>query len=653
MLDVPYNERCPVTDAATIQPDAATTTSPNPRGLTDLLARPMHWLTGPILDKELRVASRRKRLYALRTLYLTLMALILVPAWNSVVDSGYYRGNYYGDAAIAYRMADLGRTIVPFIVWMQYVAVQLVAMLTMSTSVSDEIARRTLGTLLTTPMNAWQLVMGKLASRLVQCVSLLAMSLPVLALLTVFGGVQWSFVLIGLALTFSTLLIVSSVTMFFSILNRRSYLVFIESLLTVAVLIGGSVLFLALLVGIDVTTGRTATSCLTIFHPVMPLIVETASQSGGRVAFGSAWLAPWWVNVIVSVAFSALVLCLCVRIVRRASLAAAMGMSMSELRKHDKIARMSTPPPTATPSLPPMDAATLADASPASIKPLRGNPVYWKDTVRRRLGLRTKIIGGVVLAILLLSYGFVFYLYGKHGYIPHDMHAVFLASLGILGGLIAIVVSAGVIPAEREARGWDMVLTCPLTDGQIVWGKFLAALRRFWPAYIPLLLHPVLFAMVDSLRPLAMLHVVAIVAGSAVFIAALGVLVGTYVRRTTAALVTMLLLCLFLWAGLPLLGALVDTDLHARRGDRLAENMLDVNPIVQLIVTGEGSSKRYYGYRYRGGDDPYYRTEYSWPTGETTVAEATTHIVMTALGYAGLATLALLLARSRLRWMKE
>jgi ABC-type transport system involved in multi-copper enzyme maturation permease subunit len=207
-----------------------------PRGLVDLLVRPMHWLTGPILAKELRVASRRKRMYALRMLYLVLMGLILVPIWINMMD----RNHYYGlgdNVSAAYRMADVGRTLVPVIIWIQFIAVQLVAMLSMSTSVSDEISRRTLGALLTTPMNAWQLVMGKLASRLIQCVSLILMSLPILALLTIFGGVQWSYVLIGLTLTLSMMLVVSSVTMFFSILNRRPYAAFLEALLTVAVLL--------------------------------------------------------------------------------------------------------------------------------------------------------------------------------------------------------------------------------------------------------------------------------------------------------------------------------------------------------------------------------------------------------------------------------
>ncbi|MCL2701819.1 MAG: ABC transporter permease subunit [Phycisphaerae bacterium] len=645
--------------------DTATTAPAGRRGFVDLLARPMHWLTGPILDKELRVASRRKRLYLLRTLYLVLMALILVPIWHGAMDTGYHR--YSGDgASMAYRMADLGRALVPVIVWIQYVAVQLVAMLAMSTSISDEISRRTLGTLLTTPMNAWQLVMGKLASRLVQCVGLLAMSLPILALLTVFGGVEWSFVLIGLALTLSTLLIVASVTMVFSIRSRKPYVVFLESGLTLAILFGGSLLFMGWFAfafeGYE--NGQILAAVATMFHPLVSLMKETAFHSGGG-GTGGIWLAPWWMCVMANVVFSALVLSWCVRIVRRAALASAMGMSMSEMRRMDRAARTSAivpavplppiptphtaapeavPPPLSVTAPPPP--ATAADESTGRIKSLSGNPVYWKDTVRRRFGKRAIIIAALVLGLQLFTY-VVAVTSTRHGdTFPRELHSVYVVVLGILGALIAVVVSASGIPAEREARSWDMVLASPLTDGQIVWGKFLATLRRLWLAYVPLGLHVGLFTLSGSLHPIILLHVAAIVAGSATFIAAMGVLIGTYVRRTTAAMVAMLLLFLFLWLGALLLTAMVENSVRSYRYETpVTKAVAGCNPFVQLIVTGGGSTTWVYWY-----DD---ENNYRWPSGGANIYETTFRILFISGGYMAFAALAYFLARGRLRRVKS
>ena len=43
-------------------------------------------ITGPIFGKELRVSSRRKRNYAVRTAYVALMALFIVFTWMMAID---------------------------------------------------------------------------------------------------------------------------------------------------------------------------------------------------------------------------------------------------------------------------------------------------------------------------------------------------------------------------------------------------------------------------------------------------------------------------------------------------------------------------------------------------------------------------------------
>ncbi len=94
------------------------------------------WLTGPIFDKELRVSSRRRRNYVLRFAYLALMTIFLVLVWLEEVQqsgSSVYRIS---------RMARAGQTIIMFIIWFQFLATQLVAVIMLSTSISDEIYNR-------------------------------------------------------------------------------------------------------------------------------------------------------------------------------------------------------------------------------------------------------------------------------------------------------------------------------------------------------------------------------------------------------------------------------------------------------------------------------------------------------------------------------
>ena len=124
------------------------------------------WLTGPIFDKELRVSSRRRRNYVLRFVYLALLTLFLVLIWLEEVK-------VRGSAAYRIsRMARAGQTIVVFAIWFQFCATQLIAVIMLSTSISDEIYNRTLGVLMTTPINSFQIVIGKLFSKLLQLILL-------------------------------------------------------------------------------------------------------------------------------------------------------------------------------------------------------------------------------------------------------------------------------------------------------------------------------------------------------------------------------------------------------------------------------------------------------------------------------------------------
>ncbi|NLH15459.1 MAG: hypothetical protein GX455_02660, partial [Phycisphaerae bacterium] len=103
-------------------------------------------ITGPILDKELRVTSRRKRYYVLRVIYLGLMLLILGMIWAEEI-----RYNQPSVMTVS-RMSIAGQILTSFIVWFQFIGLQVVAVIMLSTSISEEIYHKTLGVLMTTPI---------------------------------------------------------------------------------------------------------------------------------------------------------------------------------------------------------------------------------------------------------------------------------------------------------------------------------------------------------------------------------------------------------------------------------------------------------------------------------------------------------------------
>ena len=74
------------------------------------------WLTGPIFDKELRVSSRKRRSYVLRSAYLFLLIIIVFAAWSSAI----LRSSGTSVAWRVSRMAEVGRTLILMITWIQF-----------------------------------------------------------------------------------------------------------------------------------------------------------------------------------------------------------------------------------------------------------------------------------------------------------------------------------------------------------------------------------------------------------------------------------------------------------------------------------------------------------------------------------------------------
>ena len=117
----------------------------------------LSWLTGPIFDKELRISSRRKRNYFLRAVYLLILLITVALIWAEEVSS---RSN-----SVVYqtsRMSRVGLTITGVVVIVQFYLAQIISVVMLSNSISDEIYRKTLGVLMSTPITSLQIIAGKI-----------------------------------------------------------------------------------------------------------------------------------------------------------------------------------------------------------------------------------------------------------------------------------------------------------------------------------------------------------------------------------------------------------------------------------------------------------------------------------------------------------
>ena len=117
----------------------------------------------------------------------------------------------------------MGRQIILTIVWFQFIVSQILAIIMLSSSVSDEIRAGTLNVLMTTPVSSFQIIVGKLLSKLLQIFLLLVISMPLLAIIRVFGGMPWYYVVSSFFITLTAVIFSGSLSLFLSIYFRQAY----------------------------------------------------------------------------------------------------------------------------------------------------------------------------------------------------------------------------------------------------------------------------------------------------------------------------------------------------------------------------------------------------------------------------------------------
>src|SRR5438477_10025164 len=103
------------------------------------------------------------------------------------------------------------------------IAMGLIGAVLTSTAINSERTHKTLHVLLMTPLTAWQIVSGKLFSRLLTALTLIGLSLPVLALVRLLGGVELAQMFGIICICIVTAMSAAALGLLLSILLQRAY----------------------------------------------------------------------------------------------------------------------------------------------------------------------------------------------------------------------------------------------------------------------------------------------------------------------------------------------------------------------------------------------------------------------------------------------
>jgi len=473
----------------------------------------LSWLTGPILDKELRVSSRRRRNYALRSAYIALLGLFIMYVWMVTLRIG-------GGGTASFRasqMAVAGRAIITTIIWFQFIVGQFVAIVMLSTSIGSEIRQRTLAVLMTTPISSLQIVAGKLLSRLLQIVLLLAISMPLLAILRVFGGVPWDYIVSSLCITLTAVVFAGSLSLLLSMSFRNGYS-------AVMAIVVGYVLVFAAVPGLLTVLARfgwfggaIAPAITHVLNPFGALLIRTYVMFSIPGQIGAA--STWPLHCAIMLAASLGVLALAVWRVRTIALTAAFGGEKRSARKKRKRRARQFGP----------------------INRIKGSPVVWRET--RESIIRGSMTGIIAYALVVTA------VIAAIACSAFNLEAGIALQFSLAGVLLFVavlrmaVLSAASIPREKESRSWPILLATPLSDKEIMRGKGVAAFLRSMPILlliVPLMLSFIVTALISREGPPLFILLFAVgqlvtMAASAIFVIGLGLYCGVRMKTTSAA----------------------------------------------------------------------------------------------------------------------
>jgi ABC-type transport system involved in multi-copper enzyme maturation permease subunit len=499
----------------------------------------------------------------------------------------------------------------------------------LSNSISDEIYHLTLGLLMTTPINSFQIVMGKLFSKLLQLVLLLAISLPLLVIVRVFGGVPADFIISSLSITLTAVFFAGALSLFFSIHTRSSYEVIIKTLFVLGILYA----FLPFMAACLLYNVFTVNEFFWVLSYVNPLVIMYYNTQQMLLAGAVPWLSSisWPVHCGMVLAASAILLALSARVVRDVALSQACGQVREH--KNQKPRRHHHPSNLQTDE---------SEFSAGRSQRVDGSAMIWKElrTPLLRGGRRSFLIGlSAGITALLITYVACTYHESLSDVFTHVWYSAIFV---ILGAVCTVVLAATSVTTEKESRCWPILLGTTLNDWHILGGKVFSVFKRCLPIWLFLVGHVFIFTLIGYIHPIALVHLSILIVWLMVFLAAVGLYFSACFKRTVTAVIASFSLVVILWGIIPVVMGLVG---QFQPRARYSNAYLKANPIIQVeaIMTSVSGSN---------ANQPLGQLVYRWPFYEKNRAGAFTMDLLVCL-MIYLACAFLFAWRSKLRFRRN
>jgi ABC-type transport system involved in multi-copper enzyme maturation permease subunit len=456
---------------------------------------------GPVFAYEWLTRSRRWQAYALRGLFVLSLLVGLWLVWQSAMSNVTLTPRQ--------QLVQAGESFFYTMTITQLALVLLAAPASTAGAICLDKARGTLAHVMVTDLTDREVVLGKLAARLVPVLNLVACALPVAALGTLLGGIDPLALTGAFLIAAGVALLGCSLALVLSVWLAKAHEVMI------AVFGLWAVWLLALPIHLIATVGTSAPDYLKYSNPFWLTLAPYNN--------------PLTTSLVEPVGF--FLVCL----------ALSIGLAgLSVLRLRPVYLHQANRVPKAVKD------SRAAGWFRGQVRwwpgpSLDQNPVLWREWHRNRPSKVVRFVWGayiVITSLISLKLIWDWSFSGMPAGPGREAGSIFNAFQACIG-LLLLAASAGTVLSEERVRGsLDVLLSTPMSTRSIVWGKWWGAFRRVpWLAFWPALVAYASLPSNPSARMVAFAYLIPtiiIVQGAA--LASLGLALATWISRTGRAI---------------------------------------------------------------------------------------------------------------------
>jgi ABC-type Na+ efflux pump permease subunit len=468
-------------------------------------------LLGPIFTREALTVPRRARHYTTRSLYLLVLWVLALTAWQAAY--GWGRDVTGGD------LAYFGSLVFQLLSFLELTLVVFFSALFAAAAVTQEKDRRTFVLLLLTDLRNYEIVLGKLFGSLLNIGALVACAMPVLALTMLLGGVAPGQVLLTFVILLCSALAAGSLGCLLALWREKTFQ-------TLALTVLALVLYLLAVEGLaGLPGGGPVRDSLNPYRALQAVVEPTGDASEWSAALSFALLM-----VLAAVLLNGLGLWKL----------RAWNPSGEPIIQREKVGEDE-----------PEDPAKRRDihAAPGRVREVWANPILWREMWTRAYGRRPLLIKAAYLLVFLLVCFWVVPALGDPAKADRLALAGALVPVVVLSLLLLNAQAVTSVTNERDLKAIELLLVTDLSPREFIFGKLGGIFYNTKEIVLPPLLLACFFAAWGYIGLETAVYMLIALAVLFVFSATLGLHVALRTENTRLAIGYSLGTIFFLFVG--------------------------------------------------------------------------------------------------------